>query len=109
VPVYLALATCTVDPVADDAVAQARSPLKIVESLALGVPVVTGDVGDRAEMLAQQAGVVVVPGDAQALAHGIVSVVENQQYRAELAAGARKRSAAYRWDRLALQWLNIYH
>jgi glycosyltransferase involved in cell wall biosynthesis len=108
VPVYLALAACSVDPVADDAVAAARSPLKIVESLALGVPVVTGDVGDRREMLGQEAGVLVAPGDAQALADGLVVVLKNQQYRGKLAAGARERSAAYRWDQLALQWLNIY-
>jgi glycosyltransferase involved in cell wall biosynthesis len=109
VPAYLALAACSVDPVADDAVARARSPLKIVESLALGVPVVTGDVGDRREMLSQDAGVLVKPGSAEALAQGLIGVVENQQFRAELAVAARERSAAYRWDRLALQWLNIYH
>ncbi len=109
VPTFLALATCSVDPVADDAVARARSPLKIVESLALGVPIVTGDVGDRSEMLREDAGVLVTPGSAEALANGIIEVVENQQGRAQLAAAARKRSAAYRWDRLALQWLNMYH
>ncbi len=108
VPTFLALATCSVDPVADDAVARARSPLKIVESLALGVPVVTGDVGDRREMLSEDAGVLVAPGSAEALANGIVGVVQDQHYRAQLAAAARKRSAAYRWDRLALQWLKIY-
>lgn len=108
VPVYLALAACSVDPVADDAVAAARSPLKIVESLASGVPVVTGDVGDRAEMLAQTAGVLVRPGAARALADGIVALLGDCSLQVRLAVGARARAEAYRWDRLAQVWATIY-
>ena len=108
VPAYLALAACSVDPVADDAVAAARSPLKIVESLASGVPVVTGDVGDRAEMLGQDAGVLVRPGDAGALAAGIAALLADAERRAWLAAGARARAESYRWDQLARVWAAGY-
>lgn len=108
VPAYLALAACSVDPVADDAVAAARSPLKIVESLASGVPVVTGDVGDRAEMLGHTAGVLVRPGDPDALAAGIASLLADRAQGALLAAGAHARAAAYRWDRLAQVWATVY-
>jgi len=108
VPTYLALAACSVDPVADDAVAAARSPLKIVESLASGVPVITGAVGDRAEMLAQDAGVLVRPGDALALADGIAGLLEHRSLQVRLAAGARARAEAYRWDRLARVWGAVY-
>jgi len=108
VPAYLALAACSVDPVSDDAVAAARSPLKIVESLAAGVPVITGDVGDRAEMLAQDAGVLVRPGDAGALAEGIAALLEDRPLQLRLAAGARWRAEAYHWDRLARVWATTY-
>ncbi|HEX9372507.1 MAG TPA: glycosyltransferase, partial [Roseiflexaceae bacterium] len=108
VPAYLALAACSVDPVADDAVAAARSPLKIVESLASGVPVVTGHVGDRAEMLAHDAGVLVRPGDARALAEGIARLIDNHSLQLHMAAGARHRAEAYRWDRLARVWATTY-
>ena len=108
VPAYMALAACSVDPVADDAVAAARSPLKIVESLASGVPVITGDVGDRAEMLGHTAGVVVRPGDADALAAGIVGLLADPARGVLLAAGARARAAAYRWERLAQVWATVY-
>jgi glycosyltransferase involved in cell wall biosynthesis len=107
-PAYLALAACSVDPVADNAVAAARSPLKIVESLASGVPVITGDVGDRAEMLGHAAGVLVRPGDVGALADGIASLLQNQALRLQRAAGARARAEAYRWDGLARAWAAIY-
>ena len=108
VPAYLALAACSVDPVADDAVAAARSPLKIVESLASGVPVITGDVGDRAEILAQAAGVLVRPGDAGALAEGIAALLEHAPLQLYMAAGARRRAEAYRWDQLARVWAATY-
>ena len=107
-PAYLALAACSVDPVSDDAVAAARSPLKIVESLAAGVPVVTGDVGDRAETLAHDAGVLVRPGDAHALAGGIAALLEDRPLQLRLAAGARERAEAYRWNRLAHVWAIAY-
>jgi glycosyltransferase involved in cell wall biosynthesis len=108
IPAYLALAACSVDPVADDPVARARSPLKIVESLAAGTPVVTGDVGDRAEVLGRDGGVLVAPGSAQALADGIVAALEDATPRAQHIAQAQARAADYRWDRLAKHWLNVY-
>jgi glycosyltransferase involved in cell wall biosynthesis len=106
VPAYLALAACSVDPVADDAVAAARSPLKIVESLAAGVPVVTGDVGDRREVLGCDGGVLVAPGDARALADGLIELLGVGD--AQRARRARERAGAYRWDRLTPQWLKVY-
>jgi glycosyltransferase involved in cell wall biosynthesis len=108
IPAYLALAACSVDPVADDPVARARSPLKIIESLAAGTPVVTGDVGDRAEVLGHTGGVLVAPGDASALAGGLVAALEDARPRAERAAAAQSRAAEYRWDKLARDWMKVY-
>lgn len=48
---YYKLADITVDPVNDDIAAKARSPLKIFESWACGVPVVTLPIGDRKELI----------------------------------------------------------
>lgn len=108
VPTYLALADCSVDPVADDAVAAARSPLKIVESMAAGVPVVTGDVGDRREMLGHDGGRIVAPGDTHALTDGLAALLESRDQHARRAELARRQAAIYRWDRLATEWLKVY-
>jgi glycosyltransferase involved in cell wall biosynthesis len=48
---YYKLADITIDPVKDDIAAKARSPLKIFESWACGVPVVTLPIGDRKELI----------------------------------------------------------
>ncbi len=106
---YLALAALSVDPVRDDDVARARSPLKLFESLALGVPVVTGDVGDRAAALQEgQAGVLVCPGDATALACGIASVLSHEAKLAAMARAGQQHVRNYEWPRLAAQWEAVY-
>jgi glycosyltransferase involved in cell wall biosynthesis len=109
VPAYLALADVTVDPVHDDLVARARSPLKIVESLAMGTPVVTGDVGDRREMLAGgAAGVLVAPGDAQALARGLAHILSNKDVAEALSREALAQREYYYWDRLVKRLIQLY-
>lgn len=109
VPAFLALADLSVDPVRDDPVARARAPLKLIESMALGVPVVTGDVGDRAELLQNgAAGVLVHPGDAAALAHAIIALLNDPLRRHALRRAAYEQARYYGWDRLAKTWATIY-
>lgn len=109
VPNYLLLADITVDPVHDDGIARARSPLKVLESMACGIPVVTGDVGDRREMLADgAAGLLVRPSDPEALAEGIVSLLLDPARRREMAESARERVQAYWWERLVEDFLRVY-
>lgn len=108
-PAYLALADVTVDPVLDDLVARARSPLKIVESLAVGTPVVTGDVGDRREMLAEgQAGVLVAPGEPAALAGGLAQVLDHPDLARSLSQGALVQRERYYWDVLIDPVVTLY-
>jgi glycosyltransferase involved in cell wall biosynthesis len=105
----LSLADLSVDPVYDDSVARARCPLKIVESLALGVPVITGDIGDRAEMLGYgTAGIVVPPGNAAALAAAIQELLLDPERRMAMAAAATAQASRYDWERLAARWATIY-
>jgi glycosyltransferase involved in cell wall biosynthesis len=46
-PLYYSLADVSVDPADDSPASSGRAPLKIFESWAMGVPVVTSEVGDR--------------------------------------------------------------
>jgi glycosyltransferase involved in cell wall biosynthesis len=98
-----------VDPVFDNDVARARSPLKIVESLAMGIPVVTGDVGDRAAMLDNgSAGVLVKPGSADALAKGIIFALSDRACYNSMAKWAQVVSERFRWDCLAQEFVKVY-
>jgi glycosyltransferase involved in cell wall biosynthesis len=109
VAAFLALAELSVDPVRDDPVARARSPLKLFESMALGVPVVTGDVGDRSALLAGGvAGALVAPDDPNALASAIVGLLRNEPRRLAMAAAARAQARRYAWPDLARAWAAVY-
>lgn len=107
VPAYYALAEASVDPVHDDLVARSRSPLKLFESLAVGTPVVTGDVGDRRACLGE-AGVLVVPGDALALARGIEHVLLQPDEAARMRVAAESARERSYWDVLVHDFAQVY-
>jgi glycosyltransferase involved in cell wall biosynthesis len=98
-----------VDPVFDDVTARARSPLKIVESLAMGVPVVTGDTGDRKMMLGGgSAGVLVKPGNVEAMTEGIINTLNDQVHYKWMTEQSRFVSEQFRWDRLVKEFVKVY-
>jgi glycosyltransferase involved in cell wall biosynthesis len=106
---YLSLADCSVDPVYDTPVMRSRSPLKIFESLGVGVPVVTGDVGDRREILADgAAGLLVQPGCARSLADGLLHLLSDPALQRDISRRSQEQAAAYRWERLAQRWIALY-
>ena len=106
-PRYYARATCSVDPVYDLPVMRARSPLKIAESMAAGVPIVTGDVGDRREMIGA-AGVIVQPGDAAALANGLLHVLRHAELQDQMATQAHVQSQTLTWRHLVQTAAHLY-
>ena len=108
VPAYYRLAAVSVDPVYADPGAQARSPLKLFESLAVGTPVVTGDTGDRREILAGGGGLLVAPGDAEALAGGLARVLQDDTLQARLATEALLTSQQFYWDVLVRRFARVY-
>lgn len=107
IPVYFKLADVSVEPVLDDEVARARSPLKVFESMAVGTPVVAGDVGDRREILGG-AGVLVSPGDREALAQGLQFALEDMDARRSMSEVALSRSERYYWDVLVHDFEQVY-
>lgn len=106
---YLRIADLSVDPVQDDSVARARSPLKVFESMAVGTPVVTGDVGDRRSILDDgRAGVLVKPGDSRALADGILGLLRDEDRRRRMVEAALEARERYYWDVLVRDFAKVY-
>lgn len=109
IPAYFGLATVSVDPVRDDLVARARSPLKALESLVMGVPVVTGDVGDRAALLQHgELGVLVDGGSSEALAEGLLAVLSDPERRDRLSRAALAAREQWFWDHLIEDFVRVY-
>jgi glycosyltransferase involved in cell wall biosynthesis len=102
---YFALADVSVDPVYDNDAARGRSPLKLFESWACGVPFVTAPVGDRPSILGDPpAGILSQnAGDPKSLAESIIEILESKNMAQELSQRGKQRVEAFTWDRLATE------
>ncbi|MBN2149104.1 MAG: glycosyltransferase family 4 protein [Anaerolineales bacterium] len=102
VGLYYRLGQVALDPVHDDDAARGRSPLKLFESWAMGVPFVTADVGDRARLAGDPPAVLLArPGEPQALAEAILRVLVEPELAAMLRSRGLQRVADHDWNRLA--------
>lgn len=109
IPDYISAAAVSVDPVKDDLTAKARSPLKIMESLVVGTPVVTSDVGDRRSILNDgEYGILVPPGNVQGLSNGIIQILVQPAKRAKMAEAATNCREQWLWNNLSEKFLSIY-
>jgi glycogen synthase len=81
----------------------------LVEAMAAGVPVVASAVGGIPEVVRDgETGLLVPPGDVTTLAAVLDRLAADPDLRARLAAGARARSAAYGWPKLADRVADVY-
>jgi glycosyltransferase involved in cell wall biosynthesis len=109
IPDYYLLGDISVDPVHDDPAARARSPLKLFESMATGIPVLTSDVGDRREHLGGgQAGLLVPPGSSEALAEGLLTLLDDTDLCRAMGRRGRELAEPYYWDRQVHQFVKVY-
>lgn len=99
VPEYVKLAHVSVDPVYDNLACRARSPLKIFESMILGVPVVSSDVGDR-KVIIGKAGLL-AETKPESLASAMIKILSNANMAKSMSKEAKKIAKKYYWSRLA--------
>jgi len=81
----------------------------LTEAMALGLPVVASDVGGIPEVVRDgQTGLLVPPGDVDALAAALDRLAADPDLRARLSAEAGARAAGYAWPRLAARVAAVY-
>jgi glycosyltransferase involved in cell wall biosynthesis len=76
------------------------SPLKVVEYMAAGLPVVATRQGDLMELVAD-GGLLVEPGDVEGLRAALQSLGEDAGLRLRLGTRARERARRFGWDSVA--------
>ncbi len=112
IPSYLRIASVSVEATRRTDIAEGRFPLKLVESMAVGVPIVCGDVGERARILTSEggdrAGVIVEPGSAEALAGGIIRILTTPSLAHALQQTGTKRALDFDWAQLIERLEAIY-
>jgi glycosyltransferase involved in cell wall biosynthesis len=108
---YYHLAYISVDPILDNETAQARSPLKIFESLGAGVPVVTSNVGDRYTMLqGSRYGFLTQPGEVDSLAEGLLEALLNPPRVDQMKVTIKNEQKFMKlyWNLLAADFAQVY-
>lgn len=97
IPYCFHLGVLAVDPMRRSIPAESSLSLKLLESMAAGTPCVTADIGDRRAVV-NGAGLAVAPDDVDALAEGILHILQHP----ETAVAMRQRAIALReqnwWD-----------
>ncbi|WP_017557880.1 glycosyltransferase [Nocardiopsis baichengensis] len=97
-------------PRADERVCRLVTPLKPVEAMALGTPVVASDLPALRELLAGgEAGLMVAPGDAVGLSEALERLYGDPDLRSELGDAGRAEVSAHRtWPRIAEVYRDLY-
>lgn len=86
------------------------SSLAVLEAMAAGIPVVSSAIGGTEELIEDgRSGLLVPPGDAQALAAALRRVLEDPELRQSLAARARERvDSGLRREQMASRVTGVY-
>jgi glycosyltransferase involved in cell wall biosynthesis len=109
-PGYFAAADAAIFPCDDTLLNRIRHPVKLVDLLAAGLPVVADAVGQNAEYIADgDSGLLVPAEDDAALAGAVVHLLQDAGLRARLGrAAARRVQQQLAWSKLADQVERAY-
>src|SRR5581483_3199010 len=81
--------------------------LPILESMAAGTPVICGDNSALRET-AGDAGLVVDPRDAGAIAAAMLRLIDDPSHGEALSQAGRERAATFSWERCAREHAKVY-
>jgi glycosyltransferase involved in cell wall biosynthesis len=97
---YFRAADLAIYPLDDTLLNRTKCPVKLLDLLVAGVPVVADAVGQAVEYLENgKIGVLVPAGDRRAMAEAVVDLLGNPQRRTALGEAARREVLArWRWD-----------
>ena len=83
--------------------------MTITRAFACAAPVVASDIPGYREVVTEETGALVPPGDAEALATTIAALLEDEPARVERGRAARERAVTeYAWPRLARRLADCY-
>lgn len=101
---YLATADLGIEPNMEDVV----SPVKVLEYMAFGLPVVAFDLTET-RALVGDSGVLVAPGDCRALGRAIDDLLDDSRLRDSMArAGRLRMTNGLAWDHQAATYVGVF-
>lgn len=85
-----------------------NQPVSVIEAMALGFPIVSTNVGGIPYLIEDQKnGLLVPPGDPEAMADAIIRVLKNPQLCEKLSRNARVHAETFDWSNIEPKWLEI--
>ena len=67
------------------------TPNSVLEAMACGKPIIASDVGGIPDMIGAESGIVVPPGDMEALAEAMLRLARDGDLRSRMGAAAKER------------------
>jgi phosphatidylinositol alpha-mannosyltransferase len=80
----------------------------LTRAFASATPVVASDIPGYADVAGPDTGMLVPPGDVDALAAALLELLEDEPRRRRLGEGARQTAERYSWTRIASRLVSIY-
>jgi len=109
VPDYYALMDIVVYPRKRTRITEMTTPLKPLEAMALGKPVVCSAVGGLKELVGQDNGLFFAPGNNQELIHCCKRLMHNPALATRLAAAGKRRALEERnWACIVKKYVTLY-
>jgi glycosyltransferase involved in cell wall biosynthesis len=100
-PAYLSIGDVAIYPMADTLLNRAKSPVKVIEPMLMGIPLVAHRVGQAAEFIGDT-GILVEPGNLDAMTRAVSDLLNDRNRRNLLGAMAEQRVwARFNWEDLS--------
>jgi len=91
------------------AVGQESFGIVLLEAMAAGKPIVASNIDGYANVLTHEVeGLLVPPKDKKALAHALLSLLNNQTLRQQMGSKGRSKAEAHKWEFIAQRNMDYY-
>ncbi|MCA0131964.1 glycosyltransferase family 4 protein [Winogradskyella alexanderae] len=82
-----------------------NTPISVIEAMALGLPVVSTNVGGLPFLVQDgKEGLLVEPNNSEAMSHAILKLFQNEEFVTLLTENARKKVEDFDWTLIKLKW-----
>jgi len=108
VPSYLSMGDVALYPIEDNLITRAKSPVKVLEPMLMGLPIVAHRVGQATEFIGDT-GILVEPGNLRDMAGAVSALLSDSARRKQLGQRAQERVwTKFNWERLCLKAEQAY-